>query len=237
MLLAVIAGTSSYGYQIVLEIERRTEGRLQVKENALYPALHRLERNGFLEAEWQTEGGRRRRYYRLTERGRQRTGAPAGPLAGVRRQHGGRAGGGLRWNRLRNSSAPSKPNFTARPSAAKKSSKSWRSMPKIASRRSIRAGHSRLIAQQMVRRELGTSELLALKLSRANGWSITSFVLRQVWAFGLVCVVFFAGLSALDLMHDAVHDPKLIPIELGLGRLRLLLCRRRARARLGGGVH
>ena len=71
VLLSVLAAGASYGYQILVEAERRTGGRLRVRENALYPALHRLERQGLLDAEWRTEQARRRRYYRLTERGQQ----------------------------------------------------------------------------------------------------------------------------------------------------------------------
>ena len=71
VLLSILAAEPSYGYQIVTEAERRTEGRLRVRENALYPALHRMERQGLLSGEWRTEGVRRRRYYRLTKQGGQ----------------------------------------------------------------------------------------------------------------------------------------------------------------------
>lgn len=54
-------------------IRERSSGVLDVEEGALYPALHRLERRGFLEGEWgRTETGRRAKFYRLSRRGRAR---------------------------------------------------------------------------------------------------------------------------------------------------------------------
>jgi PadR family transcriptional regulator PadR len=60
-----------YGYQIIKELEGRSQGYFRFKEGTLYPALHRLERGGLIEGKWQElAGGRRRRYYYLTEKGR-----------------------------------------------------------------------------------------------------------------------------------------------------------------------
>ncbi|NIO71430.1 MAG: PadR family transcriptional regulator [Anaerolineae bacterium] len=70
VLMAILAGGASYGYAIVAEVERRTEGRLRIRQNALYPALHRLEAEGLIAGEWREAQGRRRRYYRLTPRGK-----------------------------------------------------------------------------------------------------------------------------------------------------------------------
>ena len=62
-----------HGLAILRWIERVTESRLQVEEGALYPALHRMEQKGWLDAEWGvTEGNRRAKFYRLTARGRRR---------------------------------------------------------------------------------------------------------------------------------------------------------------------
>jgi PadR family transcriptional regulator PadR len=56
---------------VVRWIEDVTHQQLQVEEGALYPALHRLERKGWLEAEWGfTERGRKAKYYQLTTAGR-----------------------------------------------------------------------------------------------------------------------------------------------------------------------
>ena len=70
VLMAILADGASYGYAIVVEAERRTNGRLRIKQNALYPALHRLEADGLIEGEWREVAGRRRRYYRLTPKGK-----------------------------------------------------------------------------------------------------------------------------------------------------------------------
>jgi transcriptional regulator len=60
-----------HGLAILRWIERVTESRLQIEEGALYPALHRMEQKGWLDAEWGvTEGNRRAKFYRLTDRGR-----------------------------------------------------------------------------------------------------------------------------------------------------------------------
>jgi len=70
VLMAIIADGPTYGYAIVAEVERRTDGRLRIRQNALYPALHRLERQELIAGEWREAQGRRRRYYRLTSRGK-----------------------------------------------------------------------------------------------------------------------------------------------------------------------
>jgi transcriptional regulator len=62
-----------HGYGVATVIEERSSGRLQVEDAALYQALHRLERQDYVEAEWGTsENNRRARYYSLTTSGRRR---------------------------------------------------------------------------------------------------------------------------------------------------------------------
>ena len=67
------AGANVYfvhGYHIVRRIRERSGDALTPSEGSLYPTLHRLEAEGALEATWRDgEGGPRRRYYRLTQRG------------------------------------------------------------------------------------------------------------------------------------------------------------------------
>ncbi len=70
VLMALLLDGATYGYAIVAEAERRTGGRLKIRQNALYPALHKLEADGMVAGEWREVAGRRRRYYRLTPRGR-----------------------------------------------------------------------------------------------------------------------------------------------------------------------
>ncbi|HYN88936.1 MAG TPA: PadR family transcriptional regulator [Ardenticatenaceae bacterium] len=71
LVLALLQEEPMYGYQIVKELARRSEGYFQFKEGTLYPALHRLERDGLIRGEWRAEaGGPQRKYYVLTDAGR-----------------------------------------------------------------------------------------------------------------------------------------------------------------------
>ena len=59
-----------HGYGIVVHIQRASDELLRVEEGSLYPALHRMEQNGWISASWaQTETGRKAKYYRLTSSG------------------------------------------------------------------------------------------------------------------------------------------------------------------------
>lgn len=70
MVLSVIERQDMYGYQIVKTIERMSEEVFVLKEGTLYPILHALEADCFLESYWVEVDGRKRKYYRLTEQGR-----------------------------------------------------------------------------------------------------------------------------------------------------------------------
>ncbi|HET8607506.1 MAG TPA: helix-turn-helix transcriptional regulator [Gaiellaceae bacterium] len=70
LLLATVAEEPAHGYLVVERLKERTGGELDLAEGTIYPALYRLERQGLLESSWSTAGGRRRRVYRLTRRGR-----------------------------------------------------------------------------------------------------------------------------------------------------------------------
>lgn len=64
-------GEPMHGFGILGWIRDTTEGALDLEEGAVYPALHRMERRGWLRAEWGvSEKGRRAKYYELTARGR-----------------------------------------------------------------------------------------------------------------------------------------------------------------------
>jgi PadR family transcriptional regulator PadR len=67
------AERSMYGYEIIQELEARSQGFFQFKEGLVYPRLHELERRGYLRAEWQGDkGSRRRKFYAITDAGRRR---------------------------------------------------------------------------------------------------------------------------------------------------------------------
>ncbi|RIK65752.1 MAG: PadR family transcriptional regulator [Planctomycetota bacterium] len=62
-----------YGYELVTEVAQRSDGVLKLGQSTLYPLLYNLEAQGLVESEWQeSEGGRDRKYYKLTEKGMQR---------------------------------------------------------------------------------------------------------------------------------------------------------------------
>jgi transcriptional regulator len=70
-LRTLAGGEEMHGFLILEWIHRATLEDLQVEEGALYPALHRMEKRGWLAARWDTsERGRRAKYYRLTPAGR-----------------------------------------------------------------------------------------------------------------------------------------------------------------------
>lgn len=70
LILAILSEGESYGYAILQRVAELSGGELQWTDGMLYPLLHRLERNGFVKATWgESETGRRRKYYRLTDRG------------------------------------------------------------------------------------------------------------------------------------------------------------------------
>jgi PadR family transcriptional regulator PadR len=70
MVLGLLTEGESYGYAILRRINELSGGELDWTEGLLYPLLHRLERNGHVEASWQSvTGGRKRKYYRITDRG------------------------------------------------------------------------------------------------------------------------------------------------------------------------
>ena len=70
LVLAILADGESYGYAILKQVRALSGGELEWTDGMLYPLLHRLERNGLVKAVWgQSEAGRRRKYYRLTDAG------------------------------------------------------------------------------------------------------------------------------------------------------------------------
>ena len=70
LILGILSEGESYGYAIIKRVAELSGGELQWTDGMLYPVLHRLERNGFVKSVWgQSESGRRRKYYRLTDSG------------------------------------------------------------------------------------------------------------------------------------------------------------------------
>jgi transcriptional regulator len=71
LILSILADGESYGYSIVKRVGELSNDTLQWTEGMLYPLLHRLERQGYIEGRWgAAESGRKRKYYRITKAGR-----------------------------------------------------------------------------------------------------------------------------------------------------------------------
>jgi len=71
LVLQTLAWGPMHGYAVASWIRQRTDGVLELEDAPLYKALHRLERQGYVEAEWGvSENNRRARYYQLTPAGR-----------------------------------------------------------------------------------------------------------------------------------------------------------------------
>ena len=72
LVLAILAEGDSYGYAILKRVRELSGGELEWTDGMLYPVLHRLERSGLIESRWESaESGRRRKYYRITQAGRE----------------------------------------------------------------------------------------------------------------------------------------------------------------------
>ena len=71
LVLKTLARGPRHGYGITFHIQMVSKDVLRVEEGSLYPALHRMEQDGWISAEWGTsENNRRARYYQLTSKGR-----------------------------------------------------------------------------------------------------------------------------------------------------------------------
>ena len=75
LILKAVSLGKLHGYGVLLRIEQISRGALLVQQGALYPALYRLEHQGFISSEWGTsDNNRKAKYYRLTAAGRRRLG-------------------------------------------------------------------------------------------------------------------------------------------------------------------
>lgn len=71
LLLSLLAEADRYGYEIIKELELRSDSTFQFKEGTLYPVLHKLENNGYVES-YMAKGntGKERKYYKITSKGK-----------------------------------------------------------------------------------------------------------------------------------------------------------------------
>lgn len=72
LVLAILREGENYGYAILKRVRELSGGALEWTDGMLYPLLHRLHRLGYVTSEWRVpSGGRRRKYYALTDDGRE----------------------------------------------------------------------------------------------------------------------------------------------------------------------
>ncbi|MFC5530155.1 PadR family transcriptional regulator [Cohnella yongneupensis] len=69
MILTMLSEQEMYGYEIIKEMERKSNGVFIFKEGTLYPILHGLETEDWVTSYWQTHDSRKRKYYRITKSG------------------------------------------------------------------------------------------------------------------------------------------------------------------------
>ncbi len=69
LLLAALEGSPAHGYAVIERLRERSDGTFDFPEGTIYPALHRLEREGLLASRWMENAPRRRRVYSLTRSG------------------------------------------------------------------------------------------------------------------------------------------------------------------------
>ena len=77
LILSLLAERPMYGYEISQLLEQRSGGYFEMKEGLLYPALHRMQQNGWLSSDWENVDGRQRKYYQLTPMGQEVLGEQA----------------------------------------------------------------------------------------------------------------------------------------------------------------
>jgi PadR family transcriptional regulator len=77
VLLSCLQDGPAHGYLLIKRLRERSGGEFDLLEGTLYPALHRLEAGGLVASKWSESSGRRRRVYRLTQRGARALGARA----------------------------------------------------------------------------------------------------------------------------------------------------------------
>jgi len=92
LLLSALRAEPAHGYAVIEEVRRRSGEAFDLPESSVYPALHRLEQAGMLDSEWAEVSGRRRRVYRLTNRGRSTLGKRREEWSRLRRGMGAALG-------------------------------------------------------------------------------------------------------------------------------------------------
>jgi PadR family transcriptional regulator, regulatory protein PadR len=71
LILSLLLKSESYGYALIQEVKRLSADKIEWTDGMLYPVLHRMEREGWIESRWdEAETGRRRKYYSIRKEGK-----------------------------------------------------------------------------------------------------------------------------------------------------------------------
>lgn len=70
LILATLRDGAKHGYQIAVDVEEESNGLVRFRHGTLYPILHRLDEQGWIDGSWSKEDGRRKKVYSLTRSGR-----------------------------------------------------------------------------------------------------------------------------------------------------------------------
>jgi PadR family transcriptional regulator PadR len=71
LILSILGQGESYGYALIQEVKRLSGNKIEWTDGMLYPVLHRMEREGWIESRWgESENGRKRKYYSLKKQGK-----------------------------------------------------------------------------------------------------------------------------------------------------------------------
>lgn len=72
VILSILEGREMYGYGLIQTVNRKTRGFFEWRQSAVYTTLHKMEKAGLIKSRWESAGiARKRKYYRLTAKGRQ----------------------------------------------------------------------------------------------------------------------------------------------------------------------
>ena len=72
VILSILDGTEMYGYGLIQTVNQKTKGFFEWRQSAVYTTLHKMEKAALIKSRWKSAGrARKRKYYRLTDKGRQ----------------------------------------------------------------------------------------------------------------------------------------------------------------------
>ena len=214
LILSLLSRKPMYGYEIAATVHRDTDGAFTWREGSLYPSLHKMQADGLIVGEWEEkETGRKRRYYRITKKGRAALAGEATSLDGVmpgRQPHPGE----IRWTSLSITSIRSVEASAARGRFASTFARSCASIcwtPRPSTRRPACRRTDALAraledfgGPEQVRSELeathGHRLCMAVVIDKAMQWKETTMKAKWLWTTWAYLTT--AGVVALELFFS-----------------------------------